>query len=140
MRIFKVFVVLIAVLCFMAVGISNIQAVDYAEKMEAENKNLKAKLDECHEAAKTYNAFKKAAEEVGSETWNARFNNCYDHSKKLQAILAAQNIESSIMVGTDRTHAWICPWVEANTGNFIPPNQFKVLELRDRKLDVICKK
>lgn len=136
----KVSFVALALAMFAGIGVWNIKVTDRDIAAEAENKELKNRLEECHQAAHTYNAFKKTAESIGSEDWSSRFNNCYDHSKKLQKELAMQGIESSIMIGANREHAWVCPWIEANTGNFIPPGKFSVLELRDKNLNVICKK
>ena len=81
-----------------------------------------------------------ALEEVGSMPYDRRYLNCYDHSKLLVAALAKRNMTSSIMVNSDRSHAWVAVWVEANTGRFVPTdNKFgKLLEVRDPKLSVIC--
>lgn len=95
---------------------------------------LNAKLEE----SRKYNKFQNALDKVSQQPYDREENNCYDHSQRLQAELADEGIESSIMVNNDRSHAWLAVWVESLRGTFIEPDRFSVLEVRDKDLKVIC--
>ena len=99
---------------------------------------LKAELAECQRSSELYNEFKSAMRNITTDPYNREFNNCYDHSKLLQKAFADMGIESSIFISKDRDHAWVAPWMEATTGQFIMPGRYTVLEVRDINLDVIC--
>lgn len=96
---------------------------------------LSGKYEECGK----YNQFIDVKNEVASIPYDPESNNCYDHTKKLQSKLYERGIESSIMINQNRNHAWLAVWIESNTGQFIKPDAgFNILEIRDRKLDVVC--
>ena len=86
------------------------------------------------------NGLSSVLAKVGSIPYENPGNNCYDHSKALVSELEKVDIESSIFINEGRRHAWVAVWIEANTGKFIstghPYNP--VLEIRDKKLNVIC--
>lgn len=82
--------------------------------------------------------FSKLATQIGKIPWSEEFD-CYDHSKALQKLLKENGIESSIMVNSNRDHAWLALWVDANTGNLMTPDHEYVLkEVRDHNLQTIC--
>lgn len=87
-----------------------------------------------------HDAVSLAVAAVGATPYRNPGNNCYDKSKDLQKRLAALGVESSIFVNDTRGHAWVAVWVDAITGEFIPPTHRygTVLEVRDRNLGVIC--
>jgi len=81
----------------------------------------------------------KALSLIDKKDYNRQTNNCYDHSKKLQKELSKADIASSIMINKDRSHAWLAVWIESTDGTFISSkNNFELLEVRDKNLDVIC--
>ena len=86
-----------------------------------------------------YDKFSKAMADVGKIPYNRESNNCYDHSKKLVELFESYDIASSIMINENRTHAWVAAWIDAVDGEFIKPdNPFRILEVRDDKLKVVC--
>lgn len=96
-------------------------------------------LKMCEEFVLQVSDLSRALRTVGSRAYDRETYNCYDHSKDLQTLLAESEIESSIFINRGRTHAWVAVWVEANTGQFISPdNSFYPLEIRDAELNVIC--
>ena len=99
---------------------------------------LEAQLKQCQDDAELYNEFKSAMRNITVDPYNRDFNNCYDHSKRVQKAFAEMGIESSIFISEDRDHAWIAPWMEATTGQFIAPGSYDLLEVRDINLEVIC--
>jgi len=99
---------------------------------------VEAELAECQRSSEVYNEFKSAMRNVIAEPYDSEFNTCYDHSKAVQKAFAEIGIESSIFISKDRDHAWIAPWIEATTGQFIAPGRYGVLEVRDINLEVIC--
>jgi hypothetical protein len=111
---------------------NNLLAVDI-DSLKQENIIAKTKLEE----SRLYNKFANVVDSVGNIPWSPD-DNCYDHSKALQAELKKNNIASSIFITPTRDHAFIGVWIEATTGNFIKPNRYDVGELRDYNLDVIC--
>jgi hypothetical protein len=74
---------------------------------------------------------------VGSIPYSSDMN-CYEHSKKLQSLLADKGMASSIFITPSRDHAFIGVWIEATTGNFINPGKYEIGELRDDDLNVVC--
>lgn len=86
----------------------------------------------CEDIVSSFSALYRATSNVGQIPYDADFANCYDHSKLLAKELEEQNIKSSVLINEDRSHAYIAVWVEANTGQFVPPNvQDRILEVRD---------
>lgn len=94
----------------------------------------------CQERMTRSSRVASAVARVGAIPYRNPGANCYDHSKALQKELAALGVESSIFVNETRGHAWVAIWVDAITGDFIPPSHTygAVLEVRDRDLNVIC--
>ena len=108
---------------------------------DAEIAMLKGQVNECREISNKFNVFSHDVAQIGSEPYDAKANNCYDHSKAMVKALADDGIQSSIMVDEGRNHAWVAVWIEATTGQFMTPDTpYRVVEVRDQKLNVICLK
>lgn len=103
------------------------EVVDYITKPY---EKMNERLVECAKNNQ-YNKFYETLQSIDRTRYNKDLNNCFDYSKRLKKKLADNNIASSIMIRSDRNHAWICVWIEATTGEFIPSNiGYKILELR----------
>ncbi|MCK9578726.1 hypothetical protein M0R01_04550 [bacterium] len=142
MKILNKFVFYILLLTFL-ISLANYHLIKKANeelkqekwKLILENENLKGQIEEAH----LYNRFSDVLNIVGSMPYSKE-NNCYEHAKLLQQGFRQNGIESSIMIGENRSHAWVGVWVEATTGNFIEPDKYKMIEVRDNNLNVICSK
>lgn len=86
------------------------------------------------------NQFSDRLLEASPKLYRNPGNNCYDQSKKLQNDLRTLDIESSLMIGKDRKHAWIAVWIDAIDGSFISPGKYEIMEVRQSPTDVICQK
>jgi hypothetical protein len=97
-------------------------------------------LKKCRQRMRDYAILSGVLEDVANVPYSPIGANCYDHSKQLVNKLYLEGFQSSIMVNSDRTHAWVAVWIDANTGRLIRVGQGnqKLLELRDRSLKVIC--
>jgi len=86
-----------------------------------------------------FHTFRNALKDIDIIDYNRETNNCYDQSQALQAKLREMGIESTIAVVEGREHAFLMPWVEATTGDFISPEiGYKLIEFRSEKHNVIC--
>jgi len=82
--------------------------------------------------------FKKVLAEIDRSKYDRSVNNCLDYSKRLQTALRKLDIESTIMVRSDRGHAWLAIWVESTTGEFLKPDLgWEILELRDHNMNTL---
>jgi len=109
--------------------------------LERENINLSTELTETQKEIKLlrkYNKFADAIIKVGRREWS-NDNNCYQHSQDLGQALADLDIMSIIIVNKDRSHAWLCPWIETVGGDFIGmKNNYNILEIRDKDRNMLC--
>ncbi len=95
----------------------------------------KIKLEEC----RRYNLFQQATSKIGKRKYSENYN-CLDFVKDLQQELRKFDIESSIFINKDRSHAWLGVWLEATNGQFIGPNSgYEIMEVRDNEMNVILK-
>lgn len=92
----------------------------------------------CYQA-RSYPLFEQAVEKIGGRVYTEDYK-CLHFSKDLVGELERGKVKSSIAISKDRKHAWVVVWIEATTGDFIPPNRnLEILELRDKDMNVICK-
>lgn len=87
-----------------------------------------------------FHTFRNALKNIDIEDYD-RYggNNCYDQSQVLQKTLRDMGIESTIAVVEGREHAFLMVWIEATTGDFIPPEMgYNLIEFRASKHNVIC--
>lgn len=115
----------------------------------AENKSLIAELEgeklnaiyltnEANYLAQ-FHTFRNALKDIDIIEYDRETNNCWDQSQALQAKLREMGIDSTIAVVDGREHAFLMVWIEATTGDFIPPDKgYKLIEFRGSKYDVIC--
>ena len=109
-------------------------------KLIEDKQQLNIKYERCDSAlvqSEKWNEFKKDIGLVGAIPYSET-KNCYYHSKLLQGKLSERGIQSSIFITPERDHAWIGVWIEATTGNFIETNKYRIGEIRDKNLDVVC--
>ena len=120
-------------------SINNLTRVKYRNEQLIEG--LNNRYLECSNNLKQFSQFELAVDKIGKIPYSSDYANCYDHSKLLQKELALLGIDSSIFVVDNRTHAFVAVWIEATTGQFIPPNNtFNLLEVRNSNLNVVCSK
>ncbi len=121
----------IAVLLFLsgalATGIPGVIAVSDAHNdaklLATESLHIAARAhslyDICHERAQANFPLYDAVIDVAEIPYRNPGANCYDHSKMLQERLREEDIQSSIYVNHDRSHAWVAVWINATTGRFV---------------------
>ena len=86
-----------------------------------------------------FHTFRNALKDIDIADYDRQSNNCYQQSQALQKKLREMGIDSTIAVVKGREHAFLMVWIEATTGNFIPPEfGYDLIEFRASKHNVIC--
>ncbi len=116
----------------------NNELLNRNEQLVSQNIELIKENHKSENEIKEANIFKKILSEIKRDEYDRSNNNCVDYSKRLQLAFRELGIESTIMVRSDRGHAWLAVWVEPTNGEFLAPDLgWDILELRDHNMEVI---
>ena len=99
------------------------------------NSKKAGELEECRK----YNVFQQAVSKIGKRPYTEEYN-CLDHVKDLQKELEKVGIKSVILIREDRGHSLLAVFVDYNGYFFSPDEDFKILEVRDGEMRIMCHK
>lgn len=126
--------IVLTVVNAVAISLLKISWDKQQEHLDTELMTCETRIETCQK----YNEFQKAVAKIGRREWNYD-NDCYVHSQDLVDELATLDIMSVVLINEGRDHAWVCPWIETVSGEFIGmETNLKIMEIRDKDRNVLC--
>lgn len=141
--------ILALIVVIMVLGLCLLLEANFNKSLLTENKQYRSDLEHAGyneiylnnelRYLTQFHTFRNVLDDVDILDYDREDNNCYQQSQGLQQALRDIGIDSTIAVVEGREHAFLMVWIEATTGDFIPPEVgYNLIEFRESKYNVIC--